>query len=221
MAWQAWRCRDKFEADRISVIDALNEDLTHRFVKVLSDPILGAFKVFDHRHWPVHETTLQDYGVDKITQLQEIYGEFLLDDMENELLDQWSDMKVTIMKSEGLRNRDFHDLWAQMLVQYNSHYTYVLRLVAIALMVPVDTSECERVFSLMNDLKTSERNALGQANLRNLMVWHTAAKDLACADLPVMSSLKKFRELSSSSTKGRYAHRPTEPPVYDYEETMS
>ena len=39
----------------------------------------------------------------------------------------------------------------------------------------------------MNDLKTSERNSLGQANLMNMMIWHTVAKALeyhqhGCAD---------------------------------------
>ena len=32
-------------------------------------------------------------------------------------------------------------------------------------MVPVDTSECERVFSLMNDTNTAERSNLGQFQL--------------------------------------------------------
>ena len=37
-----------------------------------------------------------------------------------------------------------------------------------------DTSECERVFSLTNDLKTSERNKLGQDHL-----WTMQHYDLA------------------------------------------
>ena len=45
---------------------------------------------------------------------------------------------------------------------YTDEYNLVLRLVAIALLVPTDTSECERVFSLMNDLKTAERSLLKQ-----------------------------------------------------------
>ena len=53
----------------------------------------------------------------------------------------------------------------------------MLKLVVITLLIPVDTSECERVFSLMNDLKTSERNSLGQTTLKHIMLWwHTVAK---------------------------------------------
>ena len=76
------------------------------------------------------------------------------------------------------------------------------------------TSECERVFSLMNDLKTAERNSLKQATLKHLMVWHSLAKDLSCEQLPVMAILKEFRELSGQS--GRKAHRGRTPPKYEY-----
>ena len=41
-------------------------------------------------------------------------------------------------------------------------YVYVLRLVVFMLLIPLDTSEAERIFSLMNDIKTSQRTQLGQ-----------------------------------------------------------
>eukprot|EP00967_Tisochrysis_lutea_P122729 scaffold203379_cov27-Tisochrysis_lutea.AAC.1 len=41
---------------------------------------------------------------------------------------------------------------------------------AIAMVMPVDTSEGERVFSLMNNIKTSERSRLNDENVRNLML---------------------------------------------------
>jgi len=47
------------------------------------------------------------------------------------------------------------------LVHCNDEYTLVLRLVVIALIIPADTSECERIFSLMNDIKTAERAWMG------------------------------------------------------------
>ena len=69
---------------------------------------------------------------------------------------------------------------------------------------PADTSECERVFSLMNDLKSAERNKLGNTNLRNLMFWHALGKDLKCEQVPVMSILKEFRDMTGE--RGRYSH---------------
>ena len=69
-----------------------------------------------------------------------------------------------------MQMRKFHQLWSHMLLHYGEQFNLVLRLVAVALLLPTDTSECERIFSLMNDLKTELRSALGQTNLRNLMI---------------------------------------------------
>ena len=81
--------------------------------------------------------------------------------------------------------------------------------------VPADTSECERIFSLMNNIKTAERSSLGDANLSNLMVWYSLAAEIKCQELPVMSILKEFREMAG--VKGRSSHRPHDPPQYDYQ----
>ena len=51
-----------------------------------------------------------------------------------------------------------------MLVHYADEYPLPLRLVVFSIILPADTSECERVFSLMNDIKTSERSSMGQQN---------------------------------------------------------
>ena len=99
-------------------------------------------------------------------------------------------------------------------MQFADEYALVLRLVVISVLIPADTSECERVFSLMNDLKTAERNSLKQATLKHLMLWHSLAKDLSCEQVPVMAILKEFRELSG--LRGRHAHRGQHPPKYEY-----
>ena len=105
----------------------------------------------------------------------------------------------------------FHDLWARMLVQFSDEYPLVLRLVVIALLIPADTSECERIFSLMNDIKTSERERLGQTVLRNLMHWHIEGKEMALKDVPTMAILKEWRAMATGP-KGRGPHRPANPP---------
>ena len=72
-------------------------------------------------------------------------------------------------------------------------------------------------FSLMNDIKTSTRTSLGQRNLKNLMLWHSMAKDLSCRDVPVMAILKEFREMAPAGSGGRRPHRPAPPATYEYE----
>ena len=105
--------------------------------------------------------------------------------------------------------------WARMLVQFGDEYQLVLRLVVIALLVPADTSECERIFSLMNNIKTVDRSTMGQRNLRNLMLWHQMGKQLEPEEVPVMAILKEFREMAGPA--GRKSHRPSNPVTYGYE----
>ena len=130
------------------------------------------------------------------------------------MLEQWDLLKSEINECSGLRSLKYHELWARMLTQFTGDFPLMLKLVVIALLIPVDTSECERVFSLMNDLKTSERNSLGQENLKNTMLWHTVAKTLSCQQVPVQAILKEFLELGGS--KGRNTHQGTTPPTYDF-----
>jgi len=143
------------------------------------------------------------------------------------VLEQWEDLKAEI-NAPTLRTLTFHQLWANMLVQYADEYALVLRLVVISLLIPADTSECERIFSLMNDLKTAERSSMGQQNLKNLMLWHimgykTDAEGkkvkMPCCDVPVMAILKEFRSMAfeNGGTLGRKAHRAAAVPKYEYE----
>ena len=73
----------------------------------------------------------------------------------------------------------------------------VLRLVAIMLLIPLDTSEAERIFSLLNDIKTSERASLGQRNLAALMFWHYHGHKLKAWQVPVEEIFKEFRALAA------------------------
>ena len=97
----------------------------------------------------------------------------------------------------------------------SDEYPLVLRLVVISLIVPADTSESERIFSLMNDIKTAERARMGQRNLKKLMLWHRMAKDLKAQDVPVMAILKEFRAMAGE--QGRRPHHAQNPITYEYE----
>ena len=130
------------------------------------------------------------------------------------MLEQWAALKEEIRSNKGLMSRKYHQLWAHMLEHFSEKYPLVLRLVVIALLIPTDTSECERIFSLMNDIKTAERSSLGQATLKHLMIWHTCAKGLACEEVPVLAILKEFR--TRAGVRGRQPHRGQAVPKYDY-----
>jgi hypothetical protein len=219
--------RDLFKEDRKQVLNALDDHLIERFAKVLDDPVLLALSAFDHRLWANSESLLDGLYDDKIKEVYNAYARFYEPTETLEiLLEQWNEMVLEINKSVGLKSLKHHDLWARMLVQFHDEYPLALRLVVISLLIPVDTSECERIFSLMNDIKTAERSRMGTNTLKNLMLWHRMArlleadgslssKHLSCYDVPVMAIVKEFREMAG--VKGRTQHRAFPMPCYRYE----
>ena len=69
----------------------------------------------------------------------------------------------------------YQALWTRMFDQFSEkknprHYYNVLLIVAIVQCIAIDTSICERGFSLMNMLKTARRSKMGTKLLRMLMV---------------------------------------------------
>jgi hypothetical protein len=142
------------------------------------------------------------------------------------VVEQWNDLQSRIIGSPHLKVRKFHELWPHMLVHFHDDYPLPLRLVVIAMLVVCDTSECERIFSLMNDIKTAERSKMGTRTLRNLMLWHRMARKveedgtlskthLSCRDVPVMEIVKAYRELAGEA--GRRPHRAFPVPLYEDE----
>ena len=220
--------------ERVDIIDSLDKFLVERFQQTLEDPVLDATVVFAHSRWPLDKQEVKKYGVEQVKVLYKNYGNFFTEEETVEgvdtVLEQFDLMKEFITTSPGLMSLSFHALWARMLTQFTDEYPLVLRLVVITLLIPVDTSECERVFSLMNDIKTNVRSSMGQQNLTNLMLWHAHAvkpvadksgkgieyKHISCQEVPVMAILKEFREMASK-TFGRRPHRPQPVPSYDYE----
>ena len=108
-----------------------------------------------------------------------------------------------------------------MLVEFSAEYTFLLRMVAIMLVIPLDTSEAERIFSLMNDIKTDERSSLGQRNLVNLMIWHYYGKHLKPWEVPVQEILKEFHAMVEDKVCGRTAHTAATPIQYGYRSESS
>ena len=85
------------------------------------------------------------------------------------------------------------------------HFYNVLLLVAIVMCMAIDTSICERGFSLMNLLKTAKRSRMGNELLRMLMVVCSLGKDAGWDNptkVPVDDIIELWREQSSH---GRYA----------------
>jgi hypothetical protein len=165
--------RIAFKNDRKQVIDGLDSHLIQRYLKVLENNVLKSMTAFDHRHWPP-AGSLEGANDGQIEDLYEAFKSFF-DESETKaiVVEQWNDMQSMIASSPGLIARGYHDLWSHILIHFHSQYPLPLRLVAISLLIPGDTSECERIFSLMNDIKTPERSSMGSETLKHLMgVFH-------------------------------------------------
>ena len=219
--------RDLLKEDRKQTLSALDDHLIERYRKVLDDPVLLALTSFDHSKWPSSPSLLDGLYDENIETLYNAFKRFYepTETLEN-VLEQWNAMTTEIRESTGLMLTKHHDLWARMLVHKHEEYPLALRLVAISLLIPTDTSECERIFSLINDIKTAERSRMGTQVLKNLMIWHRSArkleedgslssKHMSCYEVPVMQIVQEFRNMAG--VKGRKAHRAWPIPSYDYE----
>ena len=194
--------------DRAVVLQSLKDHLTTRFKDVLDQPEIQAYSIFDHRKWPSLKPAplLAAFGIPEVTLLCDLSKEFFEDTSVEVVLQQWEALKIEISSSPGLFGLKFVDLWPRMIEKFGDKYQFVLRLVAFMLLMPIDTSICERMFSLMNNIKSSERSALEQATLCNLMLWHHLGRDVSLADLPWISILKEFHMLTPTGTQ-RKKHR--------------
>ena len=102
----------------------------------------------------------------------------------------------------------YKELYERLFDQYSTksneqHYYNLLLLAAIVGCIAVDTSICERGFSLMNNLKTARRSQMGNELLRMLMTICSLGKEWSDdpSKIPVDAIVEEWR---SQSSKGRY-----------------
>ena len=92
-----------------------------------------------------------------------------------------------------------------MLTRFTEKFLQILRLVALMLLIPIDTSECERLFSIMNDIKDASRSNLGSEVLRDLITWYYYGKDVPTAQIQALEIVKEWRlvleEVGKSCTR--------------------
>jgi len=76
---------------------------------------------------------------------------------------------------ERIASSSHSEFWRFMRMHYQERYPWFLRLVLIILLVPIGSAECERIFSLMNRLKTDVRNRMENGRLNDLMTVNRLA----------------------------------------------
>jgi len=107
------------------------------------------------------------YGIDKTSKKEGVQSSALVDvdhlQMEFKFL-----KKLVVKEKYPLGNTS--NLWALIKLHHNGLFPNILTLAEIGLLLPYHTSDCERGFSLQNNIKTCHRNRLGAAVLNRLML---------------------------------------------------
>lgn len=169
---------ESHNADRRQICKDLAGSINIRYFTALDDDTVKQFSVLDPRKWPKKDAAeLLVHGNVQISQLIHTYKAFFENpdgtSVPGELvLSQWKQMKKLIASDSSLSRMKFNELWPLMLDGYAQQFKFILRLVGIALTFSVDTSGCERLISLMNDLKTKFQEKMSHETLRDLVWWY-------------------------------------------------
>jgi hypothetical protein len=138
-----------------AALDAINTEMDHRFNEVSTD-LLVSFSCLDPRQ------SFSKFDVEKLARLTDIYdSDFSIND-RGSIRDQ-----LQLFIDHVRRVPDFSgctDLGslAMKMVETERHMMFplVYRLIELALLLPVATASVERVFSVMNIIKTDLRNKI-------------------------------------------------------------
>ena len=148
---------------------------------------------------------IDTYGDEEIKQLLGHYSTLYsyLGGTPDKVQREWLPLKRFVMKEESLSSLSYSELYRRLFDQKSTKandqdFYHVLLLAAIIGCLAVDTSVCERGFSLMNNLKSVRRSGMRDELLRILMIicslgeeWNDTAKT------PVDRTVEVRREQSS------------------------
>jgi hypothetical protein len=167
----------EYDAMVSNVTSNITEYLNRGFGTLLKDETLKAACIFEHVRWPsAASPQLDSYGDDQIKRLLTHYStlySYLGGDAEKALR-EWRRLKRYVMRTEALVSLSYRELYQRLCDQksnkLNDQDFYSILLVQVLVdCIAVDTSICERGFSLMNNLKTARRSQMGNELLRILM----------------------------------------------------
>ena len=192
---------------------SIGEHMSERFSAIIKDPVLKAACVFEHSRWPSLVTDkegLEQHGEADIDLLLKHFSTLFsyLGGDASKVQRQWRRLKMYVSKPENkLFGLPYQELYTRLFDHRSDknddqHYYHVLLLVVIVMCIAVDTSVCERGFSLMNNLKTARRSRMGDGLLRILMTicslgteWEDPTR------IPVAAIVEEWR---SQTNRGRY-----------------
>ena len=175
------KATDDITSMRKAFTSELKDQISSRF-PVDSQNIADAFEVLGLRPLTfLSSAEVESYGTAKIEQLSEHFGKektvkdvtspALIDPLK--VLPEWSLLK-TVVKQEKYPRDKMQELWKLVFQHHKDTFPSLLRLAAIALVMPYHTADCERGFSEQNQTKNKLRNRLEQSTLYRLVMIKAA-----------------------------------------------
>ena len=80
------------------------------------------------------------------------------------MLQEWKHFKGDVVRGyigiEKVKSESFSEFWSFVSRHYRVRYPWLVMLLLIVRLLPIGSADCERMFSLMNRLKTDLRNSL-------------------------------------------------------------
>ena len=144
-------------------------------------------------------TEFENHGIDKIqilcTHFREeksvsnVSSDPIID--KDKTIAEWS-LAKTVIKQELYPRHRMHELWTSVHTHHKETFPNLLKLAAIAAIMPYQTADCERGFSQQNITKSKLRNRLEQKSLQRLMMIKLEGPPIR--DFDYSQALKKWQE---------------------------
>jgi len=162
-----------FATNRKVLIDSVLAHSHARFDALQQHPVFRASKALEHRTWPIHdEAALATFGDGDIELLIDHFRELkcMVGFNRDEAMRQWQLLKFEL-RQHGFFNRcSYVQFWEHVAAHFDNGngYSEFIKIALIVLLIMVDTSCCERAYSLMNRIHTYLCNSLKVKTLNDL-----------------------------------------------------
>ena len=160
-----------FEKDWSEICKLTKTALFDRFQSLVANPVLRAgMMLYEHRTWPIQDLALLNvYADQQLRMLLRHFKAFFTTEESKELIADWPIFKRHLSKYGFFNACTASEFWEHVAQHFSDRHPLIIRMVALYQIVPLDTSEYERGFSLMNWIKTALQNRVGTKHLNDLM----------------------------------------------------
>ena len=173
---------DEFIEARKSLHINLQTELKDR-LSGENEGVLEATKIVSFSFWP-DKRNFMDFGDTSVVELITHFSIPLRNatvELE-EIRNEWILLKCKIYDKNFELDNWKNLSWARINIMWSTELPNLLKLVDLILSISSSTAECERGFSAMKRIKSSERSLLKLKTLDDLMMIHMNSKDCSLFD---------------------------------------